>query len=58
MDTKSYFDKIAHHGSNAVEREFLERMAYVESILHNKLNPRTFANFDALDEIIAEGERR
>jgi hypothetical protein len=58
MDTKSYFDKIAHHGSNAVEREFLERMAYVESVLHNKLNPRTFGNFDALDEIIEEGERR
>lgn len=56
MDTKSYFDKIAHHGSDVVEREFLQRVAYVEGVLHNKLNPKTFANFDALDAIIAEGE--
>lgn len=58
MDTKEYFDKLAHHGSVALEQEFLERVAYVESVLHNKLNPRTFPNFDALDAIIEEGERR
>lgn len=56
MNTKSYFDKIAHHGSDAIEREFTERMAYVEGVLHNKLNPKTFPNLDALDAIIEEGE--
>ena len=58
IDTKSYFDKLAHHGADAVEEEFSKRMAYVEGVLHNKLNPKTFANFDALDGIIEEGERR
>ena len=56
MNTKSYFDKVAHHGSDAIEREFMERMAYVENVLHNKLNPKTFPNFDALDAIIDQGE--
>jgi len=58
MNTKSYFDKLAHHGSDAIERDFMERMAYVEGVLHNKLNPKTFSNFDALDAIIEEGERQ
>ena len=56
MNAKSYFDKVAHHGADAIDREFMERMAYVERVLHNKLNPKTFPNFDALDAIIAEGE--
>jgi len=58
MDTKDYFDKVAHHGSESIEKEFLDRMAYVESVLQNKLNPKTFANFDALDAIIQEGEQQ
>jgi hypothetical protein len=58
INSKSYFDKLAHHGADAIEKEFLERMAYVESVLQNKLNPKTFANFDAVDAIIEEGEHR
>jgi hypothetical protein len=56
METKSYFDKIAHHGSDPIENDFLERMGYVESTLHNKLNPKTFADFDTVDALIEEGE--
>jgi hypothetical protein len=58
INNKSYFDKLAHHRADAIEKEFLERMAYVEGVLQNKLNPKTFANFDEVDAIIEEGERR
>lgn len=58
METKSFFDKLAHHGPEAAEREFLERMTYVEGVLQNKLNPKTFADFDAVDALIEEGEKK
>ncbi len=58
METKSFFDKLAHHGPETTEREFLERVAYVEGVLQNKLNPKTFADFDAVDALIEEGEKK
>jgi hypothetical protein len=40
------------------EKEFSERMAYVESVLLNKLSPKTFADFDSVDAIIEKGESK
>jgi hypothetical protein len=58
MDTKTFFDQAAHHQFEPTEKEFSEKMTYVESILLNKLNPRTFADFDSVDAIIEEGENK
>jgi hypothetical protein len=56
MEVKEFFVRVAHHGHQASESEFRERLAYVEEVLLNKLNPKTFADFDAADAIIREGE--
>jgi hypothetical protein len=57
QDAQAYFVNIAHH--QAVEptlEEFDKRLQSLERILLRKLNPPTFADFDALDAIIQAGE--
>jgi hypothetical protein len=56
MDTKNFFVNVAHHQFEPVEKEFSERMGYVEGVLLSKLNPKTFADFDSVDTIIEKGE--
>jgi hypothetical protein len=58
MDTKQFFDGVAHHRFQPAENEFTESVAYVEGVLLNKLNPKTFADFDSVDAIIEEGESK
>lgn len=57
QEVRTYFTEVAHHnGVDPTSEEFEERLRSVERILLRKLNPQTFANFDALDAIIKAGE--
>ncbi len=58
MEMKDFFNIVAHHQHDPTENEFSERMEYVEGVLLNKLNPRTFADFDSVDAIIEKGESK
>ena len=54
---KGYFVNLAHHQtSDPSPEEFDARLTSLERILLRKLNPSTFADFDALDSIIEAGE--
>ena len=54
---KGYFVNVAHHQtSDPRPDEFEARLTALERILLRKLNPSTFADFDALDAIINAGE--
>jgi len=58
LEIKEYFVNIAHHqAADPTLEEFDERLRSLERILLRKLNPPTFADFDALDAIIEAGER-
>jgi len=56
MATKEYFLAVAHHGRQPAEEDFRARMDALERFLLDRLRPRTFADFDAIDDIIQEGE--
>jgi hypothetical protein len=56
MATREYFQAIAHHGRQPPEEDFRARIDALERFLLDRLRPRTFADFDAIDDIIQEGE--
>jgi len=57
LEIKDYFVNVAHHQtSDPSPEEFDARLTSLERILLRKLNPSTFADFDALDAIIEAGE--
>lgn len=57
LDVKNYFVNVAHHQTpDPTSEEFDIRLTSLERILLRKLNPLTFADFDALDAIIKSGE--
>lgn len=57
LEVKGYFVNVAHHQtSDPSAEEFDARLTPLEQILLRKLNPPTFADFDALDAIIKAGE--
>jgi len=56
MEKKQFFVRVAHHQFDPVEADFFENVAFVQDFLLSKLNPRTFADFDAVDAIVEEGE--
>jgi hypothetical protein len=58
MDIRTFFVNVAHHQFEPVEAQFHENLTYVEQFLSAKLNPKTFADFDAVDAIIEEGEKK
>jgi hypothetical protein len=58
MKVKEFFDNVAHHRLHPTEEVFREKVAYVEILLLNKLNPKTFADFDQVDAIINQGEQK
>jgi hypothetical protein len=58
MEAKQFFDGVAHHQFEPTKEVFSAKMEYVEGVLLRKLNPRTFAEFDAVDGIIEEGESK
>ena len=55
-ELKKFFNNVSHHRHNPTAEQFQEQMSKLESFLLKKLNPQTFADFDALDTIIGEGE--
>lgn len=58
MDIRTFFVSVAHHQFEPVEAQFYEHLSYVEQFLLVKLNPKTFADFDAVDALIEEGEKQ
>jgi len=57
LEIKGYFMNVAHHQTpDPSPEEFDARLTSLERILLHKLNPSTFADFDALDAIIEAGE--
>jgi hypothetical protein len=58
MKVKEFFDNVAHHRLPATEGVLREKVAYVEILLLDKLNPKTFPDFDRMDDIINQGEGR
>jgi hypothetical protein len=57
LDVKDYFVNVAHHQvPDPTAEEFDGHITSLERILLRKLNPPTFADFDALDAIIEAGE--
>jgi hypothetical protein len=53
---RDYFQAVAHHGRQPPEEDFRAWMDALERFLLDRLRPRTFADFDAIDDIIQEGE--
>jgi hypothetical protein len=57
LDVKTYFVNVAHHQTpDPSPEDFDGHISSIEHILLRKLNPPTFADFDALDAIIEAGE--
>ncbi len=57
LDVRKYFVNVAHHQApDPTAEEFDTHLISLERILLRKLNPPTFADFDALDAIIKAGE--
>jgi hypothetical protein len=53
---RNYFLAVAHHGRQPPEGDFGAWIDALERFLLDRLRPRTFADFDAIDDIIQEGE--
>ena len=54
---RDYFVTVAHHRKqNPAHEEFDQWLDALERFLLDRLRPRTFADIDTIDEIIAEGE--
>jgi len=49
---------IAHHGRNPTQSEFQRLFDRLDSLLIERLRPKTFEQQDEIDRIIAEGEGR
>lgn len=56
MAIREYFQAVAHHGRQPPEEDFRTWIDALERSLLDRLRPRTFADFDAIDDIIREGE--
>lgn len=55
MDIREYFQAVAHHRQSDVS-EFNQWQGAFELFLLDRLRPRTFADFDAIDAIVEAGE--
>ncbi|WP_433210983.1 hypothetical protein ACQP00_49615 [Dactylosporangium sp. CS-047395] len=55
--TRDYFISICHYQKPADEQEFLAYLDALERFLLDRLRPRTFADFDAVDAILEEASR-
>jgi len=53
---RDFFVKVAHHDGVWSESTLLDEMAAFEDMLVSYLSPQTFADFDEIDALIAEGE--
>jgi hypothetical protein len=52
---RNYFQGVAHHGTSANQKDFELWLDAFERFLLDRLYPRTFAEFDMIDEVILEG---
>jgi hypothetical protein len=55
--TREYFIGVCHHSIEPDERDFFGYLDVFEEFIIDRLRPRTFADFDAVDAIIEEAER-
>lgn len=58
LDVRDALVAIAHHGRNVTELEFQQVFDSLDSLLIERLRPKTFEQQDEIDRIIAEGEGR
>ncbi len=56
MRIRDFFQAVAHHRKQVTQDEFERWLGALEMFLLDRLRPRTFADFDAIDDIIKEGE--
>lgn len=57
-DLRDFFLTVAHHKHEPTRNEFASRLQEFESFLVDRLQPKTFADFDAIDALLEEVERR
>ncbi len=55
-ETRDFFQSVSHHRKFTTAEEFGQRLNVLERFLLDRLHPKTFADIDAIDEIIREGE--
>jgi hypothetical protein len=55
MEFSSYFSTVLHGGMRPTEAEFRSRVDAFEGFLLDVFRPRTFADFDDLDDVIERG---
>jgi hypothetical protein len=55
-DMREFFLKIAHHGSTCTVEEFSQWVEALELFLIERLQPRTFEDFAAIDAILAQAK--
>lgn len=51
-----FFNGLAHHDDTMHDEEFKENRSQLEVLLLNRLRPRPYADYEALDALIEEGE--
>jgi hypothetical protein len=56
LDSKDYFNSVAHGGKRAEREEFLGRLFAAEDIILRRVNPGPISELDEIDALIAEGE--
>ena len=54
-DIHEYFLSIAHHGRMAVDSEFVSYLSALERFLLERLEPRTFNDFEEIDKLLDRG---
>ena len=54
--TRDYFVKICHYDFVVDETEFFAYLDALERFMIDRLRPRTFANFDAIDALLEEAD--
>jgi hypothetical protein len=55
MQFRDYFTKVAHGSTGSTDAEFRRRLESFESFLLDWFEPRTFADFEVIDELLEEG---
>ena len=55
-DLYAFFNGILHHGRAVTFDEFQAKLTATERLLLDRLRPRTFADWQTIDDIIREGE--
>lgn len=54
--SNGYFQGVSHHTKDGIQEEFDEQLSILENFLLDRLSPRTFDDFAAIDKLIKEVE--